>query len=218
MSGNNTSNMITLKDMYLKHSSETSDINEHLPVLRFYSSHCSSVMEIGIRFMVSTWACLQGLTENPFSSTKVYTGLDLEDPPEEKHELAKQLCKDHGIIFNFIRGDDMKIKLISPVDLLFIDSFHIYAHLSYELETFCNQVNKYICFHDVDYPWGFQDEPYSGDFSEYPSEIDKSKRGLLLAALDFLKKHPEWELLEHRTNNHGFMVLRRIPGKTVKIN
>ena len=38
-----------------------SDINEHLPALRDLASKCDTVIEMGVRYCVSTWAFIEGL-------------------------------------------------------------------------------------------------------------------------------------------------------------
>jgi hypothetical protein len=65
--------------------------------------------------------------------------------------------------------------------------------------------------HDTSEPFGDRDDnEYYGDYSEYPTHIDRSKRGLWPAVEDFLKKHPEWTVHERYYNNHGFTVLKRV--------
>jgi len=66
--------------------------------------------------------------------------------------------------------------------------------------------------HDTSDPWGTIDDfqQYSGDYSEYPPEIDRTKRGLWAAVEDFLVRHPEWKLRERRLNCHGLTTLERI--------
>jgi hypothetical protein len=197
-----------LKEQYETHYRRSSDINEHLPILRKLASECSSVVEIGVRSMVSTWGILQGLSEN-CSTPRNYIGIDLEFPPSRIFNLAKILARNEGICFEFLQGNDMEID-IDPTDLLFIDSLHTYCHLTYELEKFSSKVRKYIAMHDTSDPWGARDDHfYVGDYSEYPSHFDRSKRGLWPAVVDFLERHPEWSLLERRTNNHGFTILKR---------
>ena len=41
-----------------------SDINEHLPTLFAYTTDCESVVELGVRGCVSSWAFLYGLLNN----------------------------------------------------------------------------------------------------------------------------------------------------------
>jgi len=38
----------------------SSDINEHLPILKKYTENCNHVTEMGVRSIVSTWAFLAG--------------------------------------------------------------------------------------------------------------------------------------------------------------
>ena len=111
--------------------------------------------------------------------------------------------------------------------MLFIDTWHTYRHLSYELEKFSPKVRKYIAMHDTSEPWGSDDEPaYYGPVRKYPPHIDLNKRGLWTAVEDFLAAHPEWKLKERHLNNHGFTVLERktneeapqIPLKTSRAN
>ena len=188
---------------------EKSDINEHISILHDLCSECTSVTEIGIRDVVSTWGCIQGLIENGLGYGS-YLGIDIATPPAHTLDKITNLAKANGINFNVLKADDMTIQL--PVtDLLFIDSLHTYCHLTYELEHFCSAVGKYIAMHDTSDPWGNSDDlSYLGDYSEYPVEYDRTKKGLWPAVEDFLARHPEWRLKERRYNNHGFTVLERI--------
>ena len=183
-----------------------SDINEHVSTLRDLGSKCSTVVEIGTKSMVSTWGILQGLAENP-STSRSYLGIDIVPPPTDTLNLAKQLAEENGVNFNFWQANDMDID-IESTKLLFIDSLHTYCHLTYELEKFSPKVTHYIAMHDTS--WGDVDDPtYKGDFSEYPPEYDRTKRGLWLAIEDFLQRHPEWALHERYTNNYGLTILKR---------
>jgi hypothetical protein len=199
---------IELRTRHEFHATYPSDINEHLPLLRELARQCSSVTEIGGRGMVSTWSILQGLSES-LHPKRSYYGIGFECPSRENLVLAKALAEANGTSFQYINENDMKLD-IEPVDMLFIDSLHTYAHLTYELEKFSPKVNMYIALHDTSEPWGDRDDTeYHGDYSEYPKEIDRTKKGLWPAVMDFLHSHPEWQLQERRLNNHGFTVLRR---------
>jgi len=197
-----------LTSTYLFHHLHTSDINEHLPVIRRFAKECSSAVEIGVRSMVSTWSVLHGLTESPYDSP-VYLGIDLEYPPEYKFNLAKKLATDNGISFQFCAGNDLDMD-IPMTDLLFIDTLHTYQQLTYELEKFSSNTKKYIILHDTSQYFEFNNcESYNGDYSEYPTSISRTKKGLWPAVLDFLTHHPEWSLKERHLNNNGLTVLNR---------
>jgi hypothetical protein len=198
--------LLVLKEKYEKSCRETTDINEHVPVLRCLASQCSSVVEIGMRGMTSTWGILQGLSESS-SAAPSYIGIDIETPSGIRS--AKYLAEACGISFKFLNCNDMTID-IEPTEMLFIDSLHTYCHLLYELEKFSPKVSKYIALHDTNAPWGFADDYfYKGDYTEYPAEFDRSKRGLWQAVEDFLLKHSEWVIMEHHFHNYGFTILKR---------
>ncbi len=200
---------LKLKEQYDQRCAQFSDINGHLPTLRQLAKECSSVVEIGLRDMISSFALLQGLSEK---HTKIcsYTGIDIASPPLETLSLAKTLSKENRIVFQFWQANDMNVE-IPTVELLFIDSLHTYCHLSYELDKFSSKVTKYIAMHDTSEPWGsLNDTEYRGDYSEYPPQFDRTKKGLWLAVEDFLRQHPEWTLDQRYFNDHGFTILKRI--------
>jgi hypothetical protein len=137
-------------------------------------------------------------------------GIDLNDPPEEKFRLAQALAEQNQISFKFWKGNDMDIE-VEPADMIFIDTLHTYCQLTVELEKFAPKAKKYITMHDTSDPWGSRnDEGYTGNYAEYPSHFDCSKKGLWQAVVDFLARHPEWALKERRLNNHGFTTLVRV--------
>jgi hypothetical protein len=190
-------------------SSQPTDINEHLFALRSLAMQCSSVVEIGLRGMVSTWGILQGLSESA-SSVRLYFGIDLAPPSPHILRLGRQLAECNNIAFHFVQANDMHV-MIPPTEMLFIDSLHTYCHLTYELETFSPHVSKYIAMHDTSAPWGEVDDcTYWGDYSEYPPEYSREKKGLWPAVEDFLLRHPEWSLYQRSFNNHGFTILKRV--------
>lgn len=209
----NEQQRLELEKTYLAYCSESSDINEHLPVLREIASQCASAVEIGIRSMVSTWGIIIGLSEN-VSGKGSYIGIDLDLPPWDTLQKARVLAESQNVSFQFWKGNDMQID-IPQSDMLFIDSLHTYCHLTYELEKFSPKVNKFIALHDTSDPWGTRDDDqYHGDYSEYDSSFNKEKRGLWPAVVDFLERHPEWCLHERRLNSHGLTVLKRIEEET----
>lgn len=164
--------------------------------------------EIGVNEIVSTWGILQGLSESE-QENPTYLGIDIKYPVLNQLFLADRLAESCGIAFRFWQANDFEID-IEPTDMLFIDSWHTYCHLTYELEKFSPKVRKYIAIHDTSEPWGDQDEPiYLQIYPKYPSHIDKTKRGLRPAVEDFLKSPPEWGLKVRHLNNHGFTVLMR---------
>ena len=52
--------MIKIKEKFEMHKNSASDINEHLETIREYTSKCNIVIEMGVRWVVTTWAFLYG--------------------------------------------------------------------------------------------------------------------------------------------------------------
>lgn len=189
---------------------KTSDINEHLPTLRKYAARCRVVAELGVRSCVSSWSFLKGLTYQKECQPKMI-GVDLE-----WHDNIKQVQKaaeENGIEYRFIRGDSAKVDL-PKVDLLFIDTWHVYGHLKRELAKHHAQVRSYIILHDttVDAELGESlrermDIERQARESGYP--IEEIKRGLWPAVTEFLMEHPEWHLLKRYTHNNGLTILEK---------
>lgn len=122
----------------------TSDINEHLPTLRDLAKECSHVTEMGVRYIVSTWAFIE-------ATPKTLVSIDHKHPSTYGGDITKveQACKEKGIKFTFIEGDTREID-IDKTDLLFIDTDHTYEQLSAELKRHASKVKKYIVLHDTE--------------------------------------------------------------------
>ena len=185
-----------------------SDIGEHLQDLARISRQCNSVCELGTRGMISTVGFLYGLSLN-MQNEKTYIGVDLEYPDGLTYSQIENLAKANKISFSFIKGNDLFLE-IPEVDLLFIDTLHTYKQLSFELEKFHDKARKFIVMHDTSEPWGDQDEPvYFENNVFYPNWIDTNKRGLWIAVVDFLERHPEWKIKSRKLNCHGLTILER---------
>lgn len=188
-----------------------SDIYEHLPILAKYTSKCNHITEMGMRSVVSSWAFAKGLIMNDFKN-KEMVSIDLDYSPNI--EPLKNALKQCGINFIFIMANDTKIT-ISQTDLLFIDTFHVYAHLKQELICHADKVNKYIILHDtqVDQLLGecirtkLDALKIAKDTGYLVEDINK---GLQPAVDEFLISHPEWKIEKVFTNCNGLTILKRI--------
>lgn len=172
------------------------DISEHLETLKKYASECESIIELGVRYIVSTWSFILG-------QPKILYSIDLYPPSyyvsngDTVLQLVYKYCKDLGIQFQFIQTNDLDISFDS-VDMLFIDTEHTYTQLSAELNLHADHVKKYIIMHDTEL------------FAEVCEYDGKEYGGMKRAMFEFLDKHPEWMLKEHYTNNNGLSILERI--------
>jgi hypothetical protein len=199
--------------MYSKYTSKCrtpSDINEHLPTLYSYAKQCESIVECGVRHVVSSYAFGYGLLGKSNNS------LTLIDPIKDETQIDSFLveCKSEGINATFVHASDLDCPLVET-DMLFIDTWHVYGQLKRELSRWNSSVKKYIIMHDTTVDeWlgetircGWNADEQSKKFGIPVDEINK---GLWPAVEEFLAEHPEWKLEKRYTHNNGLTILSRI--------
>lgn len=108
---------------------------------RSWSPQFGSVVEFGVRSVVTTWAFLAA---RPRSLVSV----DIEDPPMDARIAAETCAAEEGIDFRFLWGSTLEIEPVS-CDLLFIDTLHTHRQLRAELERHAAGVARFIAFHDT---------------------------------------------------------------------
>lgn len=174
-----------IEEKYNHLCATSSDINEHLPTLKKYASECDSIVELGVRYIVSTWAFLAGKPKNLLS-------IDIVHPKEFGADIMEvfDAANDADINFSFKQASSLEVELPKH-DLLFIDTLHKYDQLSQELAKHHDKAQKYIIMHDTF---------LAGDDGE----------GMRRAVNEFLDAHPEWEIIENFENNNGLTVCKRI--------
>jgi cephalosporin hydroxylase len=172
------------KQAFITACNTPSDINQHLPLMNVLAKLCNHVTEFGVRWGTSTLAWL--------NNNVILHSYDIERFPESQ-ELFEHARK-AGKSAYFWQHDTLTLGAIAPTDLLFIDSLHTYHQVKSELhyESF---VEKFIVLHDT-VLFGEQGQ-------------DGSTPGIMQAVHEFLQSHPEWTVMEHRTNNNGLLVLVR---------
>ncbi len=158
-----------------------SDINEHLPTLRDLASECTHVTEMGVRYIVSTWAFVEGLK----SGSKLIS-IDIKHPKEYGANLhsIENACSNKGILFGFFEADTLRVD-IEPTELLFIDTLHTFEQLSGELKRHSDKASKYIVLHDT------------------TSCLD------MWPAVETLVSEGKWKVKDRFTNCNGLTVLSR---------
>ncbi len=206
---------MSIDQLYHLSCIQPSDIHEHLPTLYNYALECNSICEFGVRNTAnSTRAMVKALVDNRRNGNSgelSYIGVDLNDCGIN---YIQQICNQNKIDYMFITGDSAKIT-IPEVDLLFIDSWHVYGHLKRELEKHHSKAKKYIIMHDTECDgeegesirnkW---DTKKQAEETGYPEE--EIRKGLRYAIEEFLEAHPEWKLKEEFKNNNGLTILNRV--------
>lgn len=186
-----------------------SDINEHLPTLFKYAKECAHVTECGVRTAVSSYAFGAALVGIPGSK------LIQVDPDSHPNILNFQsLAAKEGLLSVFQNQSDLTCPM-EETDLLFLDTWHVYAQLKRELARWHPNVRKYILLHDTTVDEWYGETIRAGwDANKQSREsgfpVDEIRKGLWPAVVEFLATHPEWKLRERFTNNNGLTVLERI--------
>ena len=183
----------------------TSDINEHLPTIKEYSIGCDTIIEMGVRSPVSTFALLAG-------RPKKLTSIDILHPSNfpggsQELSLAYELAIEENIEFTFLQNDSLTYN-IDECDLLLIDTWHTYRQLISELITHNDNVKKYIILHDTT-TYAVEDEA-NWAHSPEPNFVGEYKQGLWTAVEDFIQHYPQWIIEKKYTNNNGLTILKRI--------
>lgn len=190
-----------------------SDIFEHLPTLKQYASECESVLELGVRRCVSSWALALGLLENGLPTKRMFMN-DISNCDTAKIESA---AAQTSLSITTIWKNNLELELPEDVDLTFIDTWHVYGQLKRELTRFAPRTKKYIIMHDttVDEWHGetkrnihrYDVEKQSRE-SGFP--VDEILKGLWPAIEEFLALNKDWVLHARWINNNGLTILRRI--------
>ena len=203
--------MDQVQDKFISFCKTPSDIHEHLPTLYRYATECESILELGVRGCVSSWAFTLGLLRNNKNIKKLILNDIIECDVNEL--LVKTYHLNVDIHCQWI--NDLQLEINENVDLTFIDTWHVYAQLKRELDKFSKVTNKYIIMHDTTVDEIYGETIRSGWDAELQSResgfpVEEIKCGLWKAIEDFLATNPNWKLKERYSNNNGLTVLERI--------
>ena len=204
--------MDIVKDKYERVCKWKSDINQHLPTLCKYAKECTSVMELGVRGVVSTWAFLWGLLQN--QKSYVPRILIVNDIQKCNLDELMKASRHLPVVVKAHWGSDLEMPIDHAVDLVFIDTWHVYGQLKRELERFAPYARKYIIMHDTETFGRTGEAKRKGNVKDMMRQTgytqDEVEKGLLYALEEFMEAHAdEWEVAEVFTNNNGLTVLRR---------
>lgn len=197
--------------LFQRHKNRRSDINEHMTTLKEYAMQCESVLELGVRKVVSSWAFAYGLLQNG-SDRKLLFCNDVS--PCDIQQLKTE-CEKASIILQYEWCSDLDLHVEdNSFDMVFIDTLHVYGQLKRELNKFGKVAKKYIVLHDttVDGEYGEAIRCHM-NVSELSKQTgipaDELTKGLRYALDEFLSTHVEWSVCEVFTNNNGLTILKR---------
>ena len=204
--------MTKLEQTFKYYCGQNCDINLHLPVLSRMASTCSSINSLSYSYSSNViWAFLYGLSKTQTTNPK---SLMCVAPVHYKDtEHLQQISQLLNVTLTFKRCNKIQTQL-SDVDLTFIDTWHVYAHLKRELETYAPKTQKYIILHDteIDKTYGESIRMHHDISSKsiewnYPeSEI---KMGIDTAIKQFITSNTHWKIYHHYPINNGLTILVR---------
>lgn len=172
-----------LRQRYLDACVRSTDIHQHLTVMRDTAQNCRHITELGVGGGQST---LAWLLMQPDELLLV----DLH----EQTVLTDILRLRGRTKVTFVKADSAEVEL-PETDLLFIDTHHTYTHLVKELVRHGNKARRNIILHDTT-TYGERGE-------------DNQSPGLWRAVEEFLAANPHWWVLLRYTHCNGLTILQR---------
>lgn len=193
---------MSVADEYNRLCITPSDIWEHLPTLKLLAEQCNTIVECGVRFVVSSYAFATGLPADG--------KLIMVDPYRSKNVDAFLNMEPRA---SFVHASDIECPLVET-DMLFIDTWHIYGQLKRELAYWHGHVRKYIVMHDTTVD-AIRGETIRNGWDAYQQSretgipVNEINKGLWPAIEEFLAAHPEWKLAARYYNCNGLTILQR---------
>jgi hypothetical protein len=160
------------------------DMYEHLPWVSEIASECKHVTELGVGWGESTRAFLKHNIE--LHSYEFA-------PWPEIYKLFDDAKKSGRNVT--LHVEDTRQTQIAETELMLVDSYHSYEQVKAELDLHASKVSKYIFFHDT-------------TLNEFVGS--GGEQGIWPAIQEFLDSHPEWQIVERKTNCNGMTLIKRI--------
>jgi hypothetical protein len=198
---------------YMNLCNTPSDINEHLPILYRHARECETIIETGVRGVISSYALTLGLCHNKSKQKKIL----LNDIQECNIQELLRYTSGLDISIEHKWCNNLELDINEKYDMIFIDTWHIYGQLKRELNKFSKYINKYIIMHDTTIDGTF------GESFRFKNRVNPTQQsidsgiplneiliGLWPAIEEFLKNNNEWKLKHRYTNNNGLTILEKI--------
>jgi hypothetical protein len=205
--------LLFINKKYNELVNKKSDINEHLPTLSKYANECDSILELGVRGCISSWAFANGLLNNNNNNNKKL--LFLNDITYCDISEIIEYTNNTELLIEYEWCNDLDLDITNKnFDLVFIDTWHVYGQLKRELNKFSKITNKYIIMHDttidaingetVRMTWDAKQQSIDNNIPE-----DEIIKGLIPAINEFLLINPNWKIKEKYENNNGLTILEK---------
>jgi tetratricopeptide (TPR) repeat protein len=191
-----------------------SDINEHCYILENYAKKSSKILSCSYRNNVVGYCFVKGLLDNLNTEVRELTCIDKYD--YDTKDILRRLGK-IPVKYQFISGNVLEYIPKNKLDIIFIDTLHVYGQLIRELNHYAKYLESGGIFilHDttVDAEHGealrtqmnLTELEKSTGFSQ-----EELTTGLWPAIERFLEEISDFTLEHRYVHNHGLTILRKI--------
>ena len=149
--------------------------------------NCQVILELGVCSGVSTRALLLGCRVTGGHLWSVDKDSCWVPNVHKAKNTKYRLGKSWGLedSWTFTKQNDLEYEWNTPIDLLFIDTCHLYEHTLAELNKYCPYIKytKHILLHDT-------------LLDGYPTDVANGVFGVLKATKKFLSENPDWGFYE----------------------
>jgi hypothetical protein len=181
--------------------------NNYSLFYNFHNSHlgiftdCNKILELGI---LNTKAMLSELVEN---TNKTYY-VSIYHQKTYEQELMPYILKNTNITYTYYQADTLKFMIDKNVDLLIIDTWHVYGQLIRELKRYHHKVNKYILIYKTEL-YKHQSETSHTELEMQATGYtkDELEKGIYLAIQDFIQEYSNWIIYKENTEHEGYVIL-----------
>lgn len=172
-----------------------------------YAHQCNTIVELGSGSLSATWSLLLGKPGHVWC-------VDQQTPNPQRLDQLKKLSKVAGIEVVFIRANVLTLDLASfpSIDLLFIDTWHVYGQLKRELRRYAPLVRHYILIPNTEIDKWFGESLRAGsntreqaDTEDWP--LHEVHLGMKAAIEEFCTVFPTWREEAHFSTHYGLTIL-----------
>lgn len=180
-------------------------------MLEDMAGQCLSILELGAHRSIITWALLHGLcTRSHERNMRRYILNDLK--PFNVNNLLR-VTESYGVQMEFYWQNDLTLDLTEAVDMIVIDTLHVYPHLRLELEKFAPFARRFLAILNTakygDQGESIMSKEMQGVCATYGYTEECMSKGMMPAILEFLETDHAWSIHEVSHQGNGLVVMMK---------
>lgn len=201
-----------LTKVYQSIRKKSSPTQYWMPILEDLASECRTILELGAKKSMVTWALLHGLCIQSSLSRSKLKFYILNDTQSFNVNDLIRLTETHGVLLEFYWQDDLTLDVRRRVDMVVIDTIRIYAHLKLELQKFSQVAERFLVIlntviYGTEGEFVHDKKQTHRICSMYGYSEHDVDRGLMPAIAEFLETSNDWSIHEVSRQGHGMVVL-----------